>query len=388
MIKLSSGRALSFEQYGDPTGIPVIGFHGTPGSRLALQVISEAAKANNLRVIAADRPGYGRSDPISRSSFSLYVRDIAELADALLVDKFIAWGTSGGGPFALACAAELPKRVILVGIVSGIGPLRNRHSMRGMIAANRTMFNITRISPVVGSAIISRMIKASLPSMKAHVRNGTSPSASINPQTFAIVQFDQEEAIRNGGKGICFDMTLLWQKWDFELADIEAPVHIWHGDKDNLAPPELARYVAANVPNDKLVMYSGEDHVGPMTKHINEIMQILSIDAHKLTGRALTNRWNWRLERVLGVDMLNPCEIEATERAYNTQAEIIPGVSYISLQEQQLLAVADRILVGLGDRYKTLLVGQLLRAYNRTRLQQVREAGESPILYYRHIRQT
>ncbi len=90
MIKLPSGRALSLEQYGDPARIPVIGFHGTPGSRLALQVISEAAKANNLLVIAVDRPGYGRSDPMSRPSFSQYIKDIAELADALSFSKFIA----------------------------------------------------------------------------------------------------------------------------------------------------------------------------------------------------------------------------------------------------------------------------------------------------------
>jgi len=279
MIKLSGGRALSFEQYGDPTGIPVIGFHGTPGSRLALQVISEAAKANNLRVIAIDRPGYGQSDPMSRPTFSLYINDIAELADALSFRKFIAWGTSGGGPFALACAAVLRERVISVGVVSGIGPLRNQHSIDEMIAPNRIMFSISRISPAVGSFIISRMIKASLPGMKDHVRNRTSPSPNITPQTFAIIQSDQEEAIRNGGKGICFDMTLLWQKWDFALADIEAPVHIWHGDKDNLAPPDLARYVASNVPNAKLVMYSGEDHVGPITRHMNEIMQTLRSDA-------------------------------------------------------------------------------------------------------------
>jgi pimeloyl-ACP methyl ester carboxylesterase len=214
-----------------------------------------------------------------KPSFSRYINDIAELADALSFSKFIVWGTSGGGPFALASAAVLPKRVISVGIVSGIGPLRNRHSINEMIAANRIMFSISHISPEVGGFIISRMIKASLPGMKAHVRNRTSPSENISPQTFAIIQSDQEEAIHNGGRGICFDMALLWQKWDFALTDIEAPANIWHGDKDNLAPPELARYVASNVPNAKLVMYSGEDHVGPITRHMNEIMQTLCSDA-------------------------------------------------------------------------------------------------------------
>jgi len=75
-------------------------------------------------------------------------------------------------------------------------------------------------------------------------------------------------------------MTVLWKKWDFELADIKAPVRLWHGDKDNLAPPELARQVAASLPNAKIVMYLGEDHVGPITKHMNEVMATLRSDAH------------------------------------------------------------------------------------------------------------
>jgi len=48
--------------------------------------------------------------------------------------------------------------------------------------------------------------------------------------------------------------------------------------------------------------------------------------------------------------MLKPGEIEATARAYNTQAEIIDDVAHNSMLEQNWQAVAERILVWLKER--------------------------------------
>ena len=56
---------------------------------------------------------------------------------------------------------------------------------------------------------------------------------------------------------------------------------------------------------------------------------------------------------VLGVardKMIGPQEVEATARAYNTQAEIIPGVAHNSMLEQGWQSVAERILTWLNER--------------------------------------
>ena len=49
-------------------------------------------------------------------------------------------------------------------------------------------------------------------------------------------------------------------------------------------------------------------------------------------------------------NMIGPREIEATARAYNTQAEIIPDVAHNSMLEQNWQSVADRILAWLNER--------------------------------------
>lgn len=48
--------------------------------------------------------------------------------------------------------------------------------------------------------------------------------------------------------------------------------------------------------------------------------------------------------------MLKPAEIEATARAYHTQAEIIAGVAHNSMLEPRWEAVADRILAWITER--------------------------------------
>ena len=49
-------------------------------------------------------------------------------------------------------------------------------------------------------------------------------------------------------------------------------------------------------------------------------------------------------------NMLNPGEIEATARAYHTQAQIVPGVAHDSMLETRWESVAERILVWLTER--------------------------------------
>jgi pimeloyl-ACP methyl ester carboxylesterase len=49
-------------------------------------------------------------------------------------------------------------------------------------------------------------------------------------------------------------------------------------------------------------------------------------------------------------NMIGPREIEATARAYNTHAEIIPGVAHNSMLERNWQVVAERILVWLKGR--------------------------------------
>ena len=61
-LKLPDGRQLCYAEYGDPKSLPIFVFHGNPSSRLLWKVIPGSPFLPNVRLVAPDRPGYGRTD--------------------------------------------------------------------------------------------------------------------------------------------------------------------------------------------------------------------------------------------------------------------------------------------------------------------------------------
>ncbi len=95
-FKLSDGRVLAYEQYGDADGRPVFFFHGTPGSRL-FHPPDEVTRRTGVRLICVDRPGYGGSTFQPGRQILDWPADIAALADALGLRTFAVAGHSGEG---------------------------------------------------------------------------------------------------------------------------------------------------------------------------------------------------------------------------------------------------------------------------------------------------
>jgi alpha-beta hydrolase superfamily lysophospholipase len=83
------GRELAYTDIGHPDGPCIFIFHGAPMSRLHLVALEEQFTARGLRVVSPDRPGYGRSSPQPDRSMADWPADIAALADALHVDRFL-----------------------------------------------------------------------------------------------------------------------------------------------------------------------------------------------------------------------------------------------------------------------------------------------------------
>ena len=106
------GRTLAYVEYGDPGGVPVFYAHGGPGSRLEGILFHVAAAQHGFRFIATDRPGMGQSSFMSGRRLLDYPRDIADLADALGIDRFGVLGWSGGGAHTVVCGYAIPERLL------------------------------------------------------------------------------------------------------------------------------------------------------------------------------------------------------------------------------------------------------------------------------------
>jgi pimeloyl-ACP methyl ester carboxylesterase len=121
-VRLADGRILRTQDSGAADGQPVLLFHDGLGSRLVADPLAAVATHAGLRLLSHDRPGFGGSTAQPGRRVADAAADVTAIADQLGVDRFAVWGTSGGGPFALACAALLPDRVVAAALVSPLAP--------------------------------------------------------------------------------------------------------------------------------------------------------------------------------------------------------------------------------------------------------------------------
>jgi pimeloyl-ACP methyl ester carboxylesterase len=126
-LQLADGRVLRYQIAGTAHGHAVFLLHGALGSRLVHNSLSAAASDAGIRLVSYDRPGYGGSTPHPGRTVATAADDITAIADQLGVDRLAVWGQSGGGPFALACAALLPDRVATAAAVAPLAHTGHQH---------------------------------------------------------------------------------------------------------------------------------------------------------------------------------------------------------------------------------------------------------------------
>ncbi|HUC27665.1 MAG TPA: alpha/beta hydrolase, partial [Streptosporangiaceae bacterium] len=140
-LSLADERTCSYEEWGDPSGLPLFWLHGTPGGRLTRYPDATLWARLGLRVVTFDRPGYGNSSPLPGRVVAHVAADVAALADHLGLDSFGVLGSSGGGPHALAVAALLGERVRACVPVSSAAPVAP-DDVASMVAVNSAAFKI------------------------------------------------------------------------------------------------------------------------------------------------------------------------------------------------------------------------------------------------------
>src|SRR5664280_1585152 len=122
IVETPDGRQLCVESAGDPSGPPVLVHDGTPNSRhLSAPAISDA-EMRGVHLISYDRPGYGGSTARPGGIVADCTVDVRAIAESFGMERLATWGISGGGPYALACAALLPELITSAATLASLAP--------------------------------------------------------------------------------------------------------------------------------------------------------------------------------------------------------------------------------------------------------------------------
>lgn len=255
VLTLPDGRKLGYAEYGVPNGRPLFNLHGLPGSRIEAAALEPVALRLGIRIIGVDRPGYGLSSAKSKCTLLDHPQDLIHLAEHLGLEEYAVLGTSGGGPYALACAYALPSdKLKAVAVVCGMGA--PDMSKKGMNIMHRAGFSFGYLYfPWICRLYMNREPHArlDLPREERAVRLARLLlQAGNHPKDLELFDTDYAEDIIRllvpnheasfGGQGVdavVQDGQVMCSDWGFKLEDVrkDLPVNLWYGNYDVNCPP-------------------------------------------------------------------------------------------------------------------------------------------------------
>jgi len=278
-LKLPGGRQLCYAEYGDPTGQPIFVFHGNPNSRLLWGVIPGTPFLPNIRIIAPDRPGFGRTDFVQGvTTVENWPNDVVALADALDIEKFAIFAPSGGGPFGLSCAWQIPERLTAVGIFASVGPFIPETAIN-IVKAVRVMWTIApkfprlfKLQMKINAWLVRKHTKLYIKMIKKEFGE-TDREVYERLNCAEMLHPDRLESYRQGGIGSWYDI-MIPSNWPIPLEEIKAKVYLWHGEKDISAPLAMGQYMAKIIPNCEAEFIKDAGHMW-VFEHLPEMLEKL-----------------------------------------------------------------------------------------------------------------
>jgi pimeloyl-ACP methyl ester carboxylesterase len=268
-IAVGDDRQIGFAEFGDPQGRAVFWLHGTPGARRQIPMEARVyAEQRQIRLIGVDRPGIGSSTPYQYDTVFGFAEDLCTIADTLGIDKIEVIGLSGGGPYALACAAAMPDRVVAAGVIGGVAPTMGSDAIAGAVMGSvglRAALLLQAAGGPIGLAasVLIRLIRP-LASPAADLYGRVSPEADrrllARPEIKAMFLDDLLNGSRKQMAAPFADVVVFARDWGFRLDEVKVPVRWWHGDHDHIVPFEHGLHVVARLPDVEMYHLPGESH--------------------------------------------------------------------------------------------------------------------------------
>jgi pimeloyl-ACP methyl ester carboxylesterase len=281
-VRMPDGRVLEVHEYGDPSGPPTIAHHGTPGSGARPTLAAEHAGVERIRLVMADRAGYGGSDRLAGRRVASVAADTEAVADALGIDRFCTWGVSGGGPHALACAALLPDRVIAAASLASVAPYDadGLEFTDGMCQENVEEFGASAageeelrqlLEPVhqqLIDATDEQILEVFDPSLadvdRLALRSGIVSGLRASIGHGLITRLD----------GWIDDDLAFVTGWGFDPTAIAVPLLLLHGAQDRLVPFAHGEWLRAALPEAEDWLSVDHGHIS-LVPRIGEVHQWL-----------------------------------------------------------------------------------------------------------------
>jgi pimeloyl-ACP methyl ester carboxylesterase len=273
---LDSGRRIAVELTSTRALWPasderlVVFCHSAPGAG-RFDPDPAQTRAAKTTLLAVDRPGYGRSDPVPTGRWATVASaadDIAAVLDNVGVEQVGVVGWSAGGRVALALAARRPDLVDRVAVIATPAP---DEAVPWVDPRQREQLERLReLPPEEAHAELARSLVALIPSdpfsdeaLWLLAAEGTSDKAALrSPGVRNRLGEMLRAAFAQGVAGLAADIVgYCLQPWGFEPEAVEAQTLLLYGSRDPVAGPAHARWWQERLPNARLEVASDAGHL-------------------------------------------------------------------------------------------------------------------------------
>lgn len=279
VLNLREGGRIAYDEYGDPTGVPVIFCHGWPSSRSMAQLTDSAARKAGARIISPDRPGINASTFRPNRTLAEWPSVLRQLAAQLSLETFRILAVSGGAPYAYVTAWAMPEQVVSAAVVSGVPPISELSDHAGLLRLYRWMLAVHAKQP----GLVRKMFYVARPfaSIRPPLRFRPLLLKLLPPRDADVLRDAQafescfesaRRAWRGSAAGVMTDAEIYAQSWAFALEEIQVPVHLWHGRKDRTFSFQYSEELSKRLPNCRLNIVENAGHYSLPIRHMDRIL--------------------------------------------------------------------------------------------------------------------
>lgn len=250
-LKLPDGQIVHMRDEGPADAPVLVLLHGSNADLHTWGPWTEQLKAR-YRVIRMDQIGHGLTGADAKGDYSQqgFANRLAQVMDALGVQKFALAGNSMGGGIAIRYALDHPERLSALVLVDASGAPQTEKA-KGNLAY--TLLGIPGGSLVMQQVTPRSMIEKSL-------RQSVANQAIVTDA--AVDRY--WELLRYPGNREATMTRMALPRAPYsqqQFAQLKMPVMVMWGEQDSLIPLSSGKLMASLIPGSTLITYPGIGHI-------------------------------------------------------------------------------------------------------------------------------
>ena len=253
-INYKNGNQLSYAEYGDSKGYPVLIQHGMIASIQDYQLFNRLIEAGT-HLISIARPGYGQSSPYMMKDVAEWGEIVSVLVQELHLTQCDIFGISSGAPYSYAIGYKLPDKIRNIFILSGTPALYDDSIVQHWPYPIQRNAMMNELQPLARELFFSNLSEADLE------------------------RTDIKDSMMNNCFGIALDLRIRCMEWGFRLSDVKEHIYMQHSVEDNQVPFITAEMTARMLPNCELDRREKSGHFS--TEILDSFIETAMIDICK-----------------------------------------------------------------------------------------------------------